>query len=113
MTKKEYKSFAEFYPYYLQEHNRRGTRILHFIGLSLFFIFIILAILNLNPFLLFAGIISGYFFAWVGHFFIEKNKPATFKYPWMSLKGDFKLYFQILSGKEGFGNPSSSKQKLF
>jgi hypothetical protein len=52
--------------------------------------------------LLLLGVVCAYGFAWVGHFFIEKNKPATFKYPWMSLKGDFKMYFEILTGEQGF-----------
>lgn len=99
---KEYKDFKSFYAYYLKEHQKPGTRITHFIGTSLFFIWVFLAIANLNFWYFLYGIITAYFFAWVGHFFIEKNKPATFKYPWMSLKGDFKLYFQIWSGKEGF-----------
>lgn len=98
----EYKDFKSFYPYYLKEHRKSGTRISHFIGTSLFFVWVFLAIVNLNAWYFLYGVITAYFFAWVGHFFIEKNKPATFKYPWMSLKGDFKLYFQILIGKEGF-----------
>lgn len=100
---KEYRNFEEFYPYYLQEHRKKGTRISHFIGTTLFFVWLASAIVNLNGWHFLYGVITAYFFAWVGHFFIEKNKPATFKYPLMSLKGDFKLYFQILSGKQGFG----------
>lgn len=99
---KEYESFEDFYPYYLAEHRKKGTRISHFIGTSLFFILLITAVATLNPWFLLYGVFTAYFFAWIGHFFIEKNKPATFQYPWMSLKGDFKLYFEILSGKEGF-----------
>jgi len=98
----EYKNFAEFYPYYLTEHKKLGTRITHFIGTTGFFVFIGLAIAMKNPYYLIPTVVFPYAWAWVGHFFIEKNKPATFKYPWMSLKGDFKLYFQILAGKEGF-----------
>lgn len=98
----EYKDFESFYPYYLKEHRKSGTRITHFIGTSLFFIWVLLALVNMNLLYLLYGAVTAYFFAWVGHFFIEKNKPATFKYPWMSLKGDFKLYFEIWSGKEGF-----------
>ena len=102
MADKEYKTFGEFYPYYLNEHRKLGTRVTHFIGTSLFFILTIIAIIKGDGQLLLAGVISAYFFAWIGHFFIEKNKPATFKYPWMSLKGDFKLYFEILIGKQKF-----------
>ncbi len=102
MAEKEYKTFEEFYPYYLNEHRQLGTRITHFIGTSLFLLLTISAIIKLQILLFAAGIVSAYLFAWMGHFFIEKNKPATFKYPWMSLKGDFKLYFEILLGKQGF-----------
>lgn len=97
---KRYKNMQEFYPYYLEEHRQRGTRILHFIGTTLFFCWLILAIAFLNPWFILYAAISGYFFAWVGHFFVEKNKPATFQYPGLSLLSDFKLYFQILTGKE-------------
>ncbi len=99
---KRYKNMKEFYPYYLEEHRQKGTRMLHFIGTSLFFGWIILAIAFLNPWFILYAAISGYFFAWVGHYFVEKNKPATFKYPGLSLMSDFKLYFQILTGKEKF-----------
>ena len=102
MTEKQYKTFKEFYPHYLDEHRKRGTRVSHFIGTTLFFVFTILAIVLLQPYFLLAGIVTAYSFAWIGHFFIEKNKPATFQYPWMSIKGDFKLYFQMLTGKEKF-----------
>jgi hypothetical protein len=100
---KQYSTFTEFYPYYLSEHRKRGTRITHFVGTTLFFLWAASAILSWQPWHLLWGVITAYFFAWVGHFFIEKNKPATFKYPLMSLRADFKLYFQMLSGKEGFG----------
>ena len=43
--------------------------------------------------------VQGYAFAWVGHFFFEHNKAATFKYPWFSLMGDWKLWWDILTGK--------------
>ena len=102
MVEKAYTTFAEFYPYYLSQHRSFGTRVMHFIGTTLFLLFLTSAILRLQIFFLLEGIVCAYLFAWIGHFFIEKNKPATFKYPWMSLKGDFKLYFEILIGKRGF-----------
>lgn len=102
MSEKEYKTFEEFYPYYLDQHREFGTRVTHFIGTSLFLGILITAIVRQQWVLVPVSIVCAYGFAWVGHFFIEKNKPATFKYPWMSLKGDFKLYFEILLGKQGF-----------
>ena len=99
---KTYKNFEEFYPYYLKEHTKLGTRVTHFIGTSLFFVFLVMSIVMMDPMYLVPTVIVPYAFAWVGHFFIEKNKPATFQYPGMSLRGDFTLYFHILAGKEGF-----------
>lgn len=100
---KRFQSFKAFYPYYLEEHKKKGTRISHFIGTTLFFVWMVSAIVFFNPWHILYGVITAYFFAWVGHFFIEKNKPATFRYPLFSLRGDFKLYFQIWTGKEHFG----------
>lgn len=91
-------SFAEFYPYYLQEHAHPLCRALHYVGTTLTFI-ILSAGLVTTP-LWFAAIpIAGYGFAWVAHFFVEKNKPATFTYPIWSLLGDYKMYFSWLSGR--------------
>ncbi len=97
---KEYKSFKEFYPFYLEEHQDPTSRLLHFIGTSLVFVFLVLAIYSRNWWWMAAIPLGGYGFAWVGHYFFEKNTPATFKYPLYSLGSDFKLYFQILMGKE-------------
>ncbi len=97
-----FKSFEEFYPFYLTEHKKTGTRLLHFIGTSLFFGWTATAVVYFQPLYLLYGILNAYGFAWIGHFFVEKNKPATFQYPLWSLRGDFKLYFDLLFGKEKF-----------
>ena len=96
---KKYKSLKEFYPYYLSEHNGKYTKLLHFIGtaLTILFLFIFLATFNVLYLLLIP--LSGYGFAWVSHFFIEKNKPATFTYPFFSLVSDYIMFFEILRGK--------------
>jgi len=90
-------SFQEFYPFYLSQHSNKTCRLLHMIGTTIVLALTLTSIIYLNPRILILVPIAGYGFAWVGHFFFEKNKPATFKYPWWSLKSDFKMYFEILS----------------
>lgn len=97
-----YTSFKEFYPYYLSEHQNTTSRVLHFIGTALLIIVAIAAVLSGEYVWLLLVPVIGYGFAWVGHFFFERNKPATFKYPFYSLASDFKLFFDILRGKQGF-----------
>ncbi|WP_090229427.1 DUF962 domain-containing protein [Lutibacter maritimus] len=97
MTQK-IKSFEEFYPFYLKQHSNKICRLLHIIGTTIVFALIITAIYHSNYKLLLFVPLAGYSFAWIGHFFFEKNKPATFQYPLWSLKSDFKMYFDILSG---------------
>ncbi|NDK54931.1 DUF962 domain-containing protein [Pontibacter fetidus] len=97
-----YTSFRAFYPYYLSEHQHTTSRVLHFTGTALLILVAIVALSTGRYNLLWALPVIGYGFAWVGHFFFERNKPATFKYPFYSLASDFKLFFDILTGKEGF-----------
>ena len=98
---KEYKDFKEFWPFYVLEHSQKGTRLLHFIGTTMLFLFVALAFRNASPLFLLAGIVSAYGCAWAGHFVIEKNRPATFQYPLLSLMGDFKMYALMLTGRMG------------
>ena len=101
---KKYTSISDFYPYYLSEHQHPTSRVLHFIGTGLV-IGIVITSLIFNQYSWIISIpVVGYGFAWVGHFFFEKNKPATFKYPLYSLGSDFILFFDLLRGKEKF-NP--------
>lgn len=97
-----YTSLKDFYPYYLQEHQNPTCRRLHFIGTGLLFVILGVALYLSNYWLLFLIPVVGYGFAWVGHFFYEKNKPATFQYPFYSLASDFILFFDLLRGKERF-----------
>ena len=96
---KKYRTLKEFYPYYLSEHSGKFTKLFHFIGTSLTILFLFLFIVTLNIFYLLLIPLSGYGFAWVSHFFIEKNKPATFTYPFYSLVSDYIMFFEILRGK--------------
>ena len=96
------KTYTEFYQFYLTEHKNKTCRILHFIGTFLVFALAFLAVYLSESVLWFFVPVLGYGFAWVGHFFFEKNKPATFSYPLWSLLSDFKMFFDILLGKISF-----------
>lgn len=102
MSERAYSTFKDFYPYYLSEHSNKWNKVMHFIGTSLFFVTLTICIYFANPWLIFSVIVTPYLFAWIGHFFIEKNKPATFQYPLWSLAGDFKMYFELMTGKLKF-----------
>lgn len=84
-------SYEAFWPYYVAEHRDLTCRRLHFVGTSLVFACLALALLR-SPWWLAAMPLAGYFFAWVGHFGFEKNRPATFRYPLWSLRADFRMY---------------------
>lgn len=92
-------SFKEFWPYYLNEHSKPKTKLIHFVGTSFVFLIFIGALITTNYLLLLILPVVGYGPAWYAHFFVEKNKPVTFQYPVYSLMGDFKLWFYFLIGK--------------
>lgn len=104
MAEKKYNSLKAFYAYYLSEHQDKVCRRLHFIGTGLTMVSLLVFLISLfsRPlwvFLIIAPFI-GYGFAWIGHYFFERNKPATFSYPAYSLASDFILFFDTLKGKE-------------
>lgn len=94
-----FNSFSEFYPYYLAEHKNKICRRLHFIGSTVVLAILFYALLTQQWQLLWLLPVAGYGFAWVGHFYFEKNKPATFKHPFYSLWGDWVMYKDIIRGK--------------
>ncbi len=96
------KTYKEFYAFYLTEHQDKTCRVLHFIGTFLVFILAFAAIYTGQTYLWILVPVMGYGFAWVGHYFYEKNQPATFKYPLWSLGSDFKMFFELLTGKISF-----------
>jgi len=92
-------SFAEFYPFYLREHSHPTCRRLHFIGSTLALISVWASIWTHQAGFFLAALAFGYGFAWVGHFVFEKNRPASFKRPLYSFMGDWRMYFEIWTGK--------------
>jgi hypothetical protein len=98
MIEARLKSFEEFWPHYLREHRNPTNRALHFIGTSLVYLIVGAGIfLSVRWFI--AAPLVGYGFAWVGHFFVEKNRPATFTYPLWSLRGDFRMHARTMTGR--------------
>lgn len=93
------KSFAEFWPFYLQEHSNPANRKLHFVGTLIVHFVLIYTLLTQQWMLLLLIPVFGYGFAWIGHYIVEKNRPATFKHPLWSLMGDFKMFYLMLVGR--------------
>ena len=96
---KDHLSFETFWPYYLQEHSRPATRNFHYVGTSLVVAIAVYAVIAANWWLFLAMPVAGYFFAWLSHWRIERNKPATFTYPLWSLFADFKMWGLWLTGR--------------
>jgi hypothetical protein len=96
---RRFASFREFYPFYLSEHRHPVSRRLHFFGSCGVLVLLAAAVATRNGWLLLAALLCGYGFAWIGHFFFEKNRPATFKHPFYSFLGDWVMFKDILTGK--------------
>jgi hypothetical protein len=94
-------SYAEFWPYNLGQQARSTTRALHYFGTSLSLMCLVAALYGQEWWFLLAAVVTGYFFAWIAHFFVEKNRPATFTYPAWSLVSDFRMYGFWLTGRLG------------
>ena len=101
-TTARFTSFAEFYPYYLQEHSNDVGRRLHYVGSLLVLSILGYALFTQQWLWLLALPFAGYGFAWVGHFVFEKNKPATFKYPLYSFMGDWVMLKDAFTGRIRF-----------
>ena len=101
MARGEFKTYEEFWPHYLSEHSRPATRWLHaagtLAGLALLIFFAATARWAWLP----LALVPGYGFAWVGHFFVERNRPATFAHPWWSFVSDFRMIWLLATGRLG------------
>jgi len=95
------KTYAEFWDFYVAEHSLPLTRVLHFAGTTLGFALLIFFIVRGQWYFFPAFFVVGYGFAWFAHFVVEKNKPASFKYPFWSFISDFKMIWYMLTGRMG------------
>lgn len=92
-------NFSEFYPYYLSEHRNSTCRSLHYIGSSIGLGVLLFSITSGKFQYIPLALVAGYAFAWIGHFFFEHNKPATFRYPLWSFIGDWVMLKDFLLGR--------------
>src|SRR5205085_7817929 len=99
MTQREFRSFADFWPFYLAEHSRPATRTLHAVGTLASTVLIIALIFEREWIWLPLPLVIGYGCAWIGHFFVEHNRPATFQHPLWSFIGDYKMLAFMLTGQ--------------
>jgi hypothetical protein len=99
MNNQKIASYKAFWHFYVNEHRSRLNRNLHFLGTSLTLLWIVLATTNAEPKFLIGMPVTGYGFAWAGHFFFEKNHPATFRHPLWSLIADFQMFFLMCVGR--------------
>jgi hypothetical protein len=98
MSEKRIESFEEFWPFYVHEHSQKSTRIMHFVGTTAAAGTAVAALVLRRPSLVLLGLALGYGPAWVSHFFIEKNRPASFKYPRWSFQADWVMWSKIAAG---------------
>lgn len=101
MSDRRYKSFSEFWPFYVGEHSKAGTRWLHLLGTTAGLLTVVYFIASGRWWLFPLGFIPGYGCAWFAHFVIERNKPATFEYPLWSFFADYKMIGLMLTGRMG------------
>ncbi len=96
MSDSDFKTFEEFWPYYVKEHSKQTTRVLHFVGTTAAMACVAGGIFTKRRWLLAVAPVVGYGPSWIGHFFVEKNRPATFKYPLWSLRADFRMWSKMV-----------------
>jgi hypothetical protein len=120
----EFKTFEDFWPYYLREHGRPETKTMHMLGTTIGAMGIASWLATRRSKYLAAAMIGSYGSAWLGHFVFEKNTPATFKYPLWSLQADLLMYRlwltgdldaevdRVTRGKKRLGRPHKSRSEV-
>ncbi len=94
-----FSTFENFWSFYVSQHSKAGTRAFHFVGTTIGLVSLVSAIGSGRLVLPVWGLVLSYGLAWIGHFFVEKNRPATFQHPWWSFLGDMRMYGLMWRGK--------------
>jgi len=92
-------SYREFWPFYLAEHRRGLTRLIHVLGTGVGLLLLLIGLVTANWWFLLAALFCGYGFAWLSHLAVERNRPATFAYPLWSFVSDFRMFALFCSGR--------------
>lgn len=95
---KRFPTYQAFWPHYVNEHRAKLTRNLHFLGTALALLAVFFAVTT-DPWFLVAVPFAGYGFAWAAHYFVEKNRPATFTYPLWSFVADLHMFGLMCAGR--------------
>jgi len=96
MSEQRFRTFDEFWPFYVKEHQKKATRILHFVGTTGAMACVAGGLLTKRRWLLALAPVVGYGPSWIGHFFVEGNRPASFKYPVWSLRADLVMWSKMV-----------------
>jgi hypothetical protein len=99
MDEQELKSFRDFWPHYVREHSRPLTRLMHAAGTIVSTVLVVAVLANGEWLMLPLALVVGYASAWAAHFFVEHNRPATFKHPLWSFAADYKMVALMLTGR--------------
>jgi len=94
-------TYKQFWDFYVQEHSKPLTRLLHFTGTTLGIVLLVWFVATGRWYFFPVFFVVGYAFAWFAHFVVEKNRPATFQYPFWSFISDFKMIWYMLTGRMG------------
>jgi hypothetical protein len=92
-------NFANFWPEYVRAHSRPSTRAIHLMGTLAGWGLLVAAIALRHWWWILGAFVVSYALAWVSHFFVEHNRPATFEHPLWSWWADQKMVALMLAGK--------------
>lgn len=93
--------YEEFWKLYLREHSKPLTRALHITGTLIALGLVVVGLATMSWQSLIAAPVVGYALAWIAHFFVEHNTPATMSHPWWSLVSDLRMVVLFLRGRLG------------